>query len=226
MNYKIIKDPQKLKEFIEWLPQLEDGEVFYVMLKARDKYFKNLGTQSVKLKRFTSNKENLFNKIEQLQVELGCYQHKGQPIPNDALCLSIMPNPRSQVKIAKYLTKLLIDLVFNNYNGYNVHQEALTSLQKTPSTIRYMDFDFDNTSIEDMKDKIYEVINKDCLTFVQTRGGFHLLVEVAKVAPEFKKNYYNNIKKLPFIDKDSKPDTLLPCPGCSQGDFTPKLFKF
>ena len=57
MNYKIITDTNKLKEFIDWLPELKDDECYYVMLFARDKYFKELGKPSVKLKRFTSNKE-------------------------------------------------------------------------------------------------------------------------------------------------------------------------
>ena len=38
-NYKIISDPDALKEFIEWLPELEDNEKFYLSLFARKKYF-------------------------------------------------------------------------------------------------------------------------------------------------------------------------------------------
>ena len=153
MNYKIITDINILKEFIDWLPELKDDECYYVMLFARDKYFKELGKPSVKLKRFTSNKEFLLDKIKQLECEVGSYKCGDLIIPNEALCLYIMPNPRSQVKAAKNLTKLLIDKVFNEYNGYNIHQEALTMLQKTPSKVRFMDFDFDYTTIEDMSEK-------------------------------------------------------------------------
>jgi hypothetical protein len=32
MNYQIIKDENVLKEFIEWLPDLEEGETCYVGL--------------------------------------------------------------------------------------------------------------------------------------------------------------------------------------------------
>ena len=32
MNYKIIKDEKELKKFIDWLPQLEDGQKFYISL--------------------------------------------------------------------------------------------------------------------------------------------------------------------------------------------------
>ena len=161
MNYKIITDFNRLKEFIDWLPELKDDECYYVMLFARDKYFKEVGKPSDKLKRFTSNKQFLLDKIKQLECEVGSYKYGDLVIPNEALCLYIMPNPRSQVKAAKNLTKTLIDKVFSDYNGYNIHQEALTMLQKTPSKVRFMDFDFDYTTIEEMSQKISDIINKN-----------------------------------------------------------------
>jgi hypothetical protein len=222
-NYKIITDPDKLKEFIKWLPELKDGECYYVMLLARDKYFKELGRPTVKLKRFTSNKEHLFDKVKQLECELGSYKNGDIEIPNESLCLYIMPNPRSQIKSAKFITKLFIDLLFNDYKGFNVHQEALTALQKNSSKMRFMDFDFDYTTIEEMSPKINEILNYEAINYIQTRGGFHLLVEIDKVANEYKKNYYNNIMKLPNVD--TKGDQLCPMPYCTQGGFTPILHK-
>ena len=220
MNYKIITDEEKLKDFINWLPELNDGETYYAMLLARDKYFKNLGKPAVKLKRFTSNKKNLFDKIKQLECRLGSYKNGEIEIPNEALCLYIMPNPRSQTKSAKFLTKILIDLLFNNNNDFNIHQEALTALQKNPSKIKFIDFDFDNTTIDDMKPKIVELLNSECINFIETRGGFHLLIEIDN---KYKKTYYSNILKLSNVD--AKGDELCPCPGCIQGTFTPKLIK-
>jgi len=34
-NYKIIQDEQAFLQFIEWLPELEDNELFYGCLFAR-----------------------------------------------------------------------------------------------------------------------------------------------------------------------------------------------
>jgi len=86
-----------------------------------------------------------------------------------------------------------------------------------------MDFDFDYTTIEDMSEKIAEIINKEAINYIETKNGFHLLVDIEKLDNNFKKNYYNKLSKLANVD--IKGDELCPCPGCCQGNFTPSLFK-
>lgn len=223
MNYKIITDEEELLKFIDWLPELENDEVYYVALLGRKKYSTELKKDKIQLKRFTSDKQYLFRKIKQLECELGAYTFDGKPIPVECLSLYITPNPRSQTKAARFLTKELINLCFSPYNGYNIQAEALTALQKNPSRTINMDFDFDNTTIEEMRPQIVEVINEDCLTFVQTHGGFHVLVNVDKMQGKYAKNYYNNISKLP--NSDARGDGLLPVPGTFQGGFTPRMIK-
>ena len=222
--YQIVQDEQALLEFIDFLTNLEESECFYVMLFARSKYYKELGTQSVKLKRFTSSKEHLFDKIKQLECVVGSYKYKGNVIPNEALCLYIMPNPRSYVKATKSVTKRFIDLLFSNYSGYNPHQEVLSEIQKNSSRMRYFDFDFDYKTIDEMRSIIEEIINPDCLTYIETKNGFHLLVEIDKISEDYKKSYYNKLSKLNGVD--IKGDELMPCPGNIQGDFIPRLIRF
>lgn len=226
MNYKIITDEIKLREFIDWLPELKDGETYYYCLFSRNKYDNTgiLKADNQQLKRGTSSKEYLFEKIKQLEVEVGSYYQKHVPVPQETLALYITPNPRSFVKAAKESLKKFAELVTSDYNGYNPYQEVLSQIQKSASRKVYYDFDFDNTTINEMKSLINGKINDDCLTYVQTRGGFHLLVEVEKIDKgKFGKTWYNNITSLPNCDV--RGDNLLPVPGCTQGMFTPILHK-
>ena len=226
MNYKIVTNEKALREFIDFLPDLENGECFYVALFCRSKYSDKLKKDKLQLKRITSSKEFLFDKIKQMECELGTYKYNGEPIPVEAMCLYITPNPRNMEKAGKKLALELVKLGFNEYNGYNPQAEALTAIQESRSRTVFMHFDFDNTTIDEMKDDILKFINESAITFVQTHGGFHLLIKVESIDPKYFKTYYNNIVKLPNCDKRGDAAGLLPVVGCCQGGgFSPSLFR-
>ena len=68
------------------------------------------------------------------------------------------------------------------------------------------------------------MINQDCLHFLQTRGGFHLLVELAKVEKQFVKTWYQSLTSIEGID--IKGDNMIPVPGCYQGMYVPSFKRF
>lgn len=225
MNYKIIADEAKLIEFINWLPDLKINEGYYVSLFARSKYLTDNKLKSDKqmLKRFTSSKEFLFEKIKQLECEIGSYKQKHEAIPQEALALYISVNPRNYEIAARESAIDLVRLATNTYTGYNPHQIVLSNIQKSCGTKKYMDIDFDHVDIDDIKKTIEVFINPDALTYLKTRGGFHLLIELDKIKNDYKKSWYNNITTIKGADIHG--DTLIPVVGCYQGMFIPHFYE-
>lgn len=238
MNYKIITDQKELENFIDWLPELEKDETFYCCLFARSKYTKHLDqkishvkSDKAQLKRFTSNKKRLFDKIKQLECTLGSYKQKDTIIPQEALALYITINPRSFEKATKNSIKKLLELALQPYQGYNPYQEVMSEIQKAKSKTRFVSFDFDleyKGIIKDIEFAINEFLNEEALTIVETRGGFHVIIDINKIHESFNKIWYNKMALLLSkysSDTDNKGDIMLPVPGTYQGGFTPKMLK-
>lgn len=229
MNYKIIKDEKLLKEFIEWLPELAPTEKYYLCLFARNKYCKELvhiKSDKAQLKRFVTDKDRMFKKIQQLQIEKGTYFQKEVPVPEQALALYITPNPRNMWNASVNTMVKLAQAIRDQNILMNPHQEALSEIQKAKSRTCYIDFDIDAEGeklVDDLRAaKAY--INNDAVTLLQTRGGVHLLVNPEKVEQQYKKTFYQHLAKLPGVDQTG--DSMIPVPGTSQGGFTPHFINF
>lgn len=223
-NYKIILDEFRFRSFIDWLPDLKESEIYYFCLFARSKYcsgVKSIKSDRQQVKRGTSKKQYLFDKIKQLECEIGSYKQGTNPIPQEAIALYINPNPRCFLKASINGTKKLLELVTKPYSGYNPHQEILSEIQKAKSRTVFFDIDFDYKFSEFDKKLLNGKINTDAINLLHTHSGFHFLVEIDKIAPEFSKTWYNSLTKLPGVDHTG--DSLIPIPGTYQGGFCPEL---
>lgn len=225
MNYKIILDEPKLLEFIEWLPELEEGECFYASLFARKKYHPSAKNDKSNVKRFiATTKEWLLIKLRQLEIPEGCYTNKdGTPVHNESLAVYICVNPRSFVKAQRMALKKLADVLADGHTTMNPSAIGFTSIHKAKSRTCYVDFDFDGIFYGEKKEDLDKVINREAYSVLNTRGGFHLLVDPNKVDKNFSKTWYQALDA--FRECDVTGDTLVPVPGCAQGGVTPWLEK-
>lgn len=239
MNYQIVKNEQALLDFIEWLPDLEQNETYYLSLFARKKYSPNLikSNDKTQLKRFTSNKERMFDKIKQLEIEVGRWKLREMSAPQESLVLYIMPNPRCIHKATRAMGKKCWDL--DRSQNFNLVAEAMSCVQRSKSRACFVDFDIDNKDID--LTKLYNIFPECPMTnppfdILETRGGYHVLVrpqhatnwikghnETCQGFPELKvlENWHGEITKTFPVDQSA--DQLTPVPGCTQGGFVPKF---
>ncbi len=222
MTYKIITDEKELYRFIEWLPNLNKDECYYVTLFARKKYHPSAKNDKSQCKRVTAtSKEWLIKKIRQFEIVEGAYTNKdGSSVHNDSLALYISVNPRSFPKAQVHLLRKLVDTVTGNGITMNPYSLAMSSIQKSKSRTVFVDFDFDD--IEFTEDMFYGILNKESYSVLITRGGFHLLIDPLRVDPEYKRSWYKKISEMKYCDVCG--DNLIPVAGCTQGGFTPRIY--
>ncbi len=219
-KYIIINDEKALSDFIDWLPELQENEKYYCSLFARKKYCDDQirSNDKTQLKRFTSNKERLIEKIKHLEIEVGAYKLKEGEAPQESLALYITPNPRNMKKATFLMMKKCLQLIENDNSNYNIHAEALSCIQKSQSRGVVVDFDIDTKDVN--FNLLKEILDKDSYDILETRGGYHLLVDPRK-AP--KTNWYKKITEMYPVDQTG--DNMIPIPGTYQGGFTPTFLK-
>ncbi|WP_153394475.1 tunnelling fold family protein [Chryseobacterium vaccae] len=232
MNYKIICNEEKLKEFIEWLPDLKPNEHYYVQLLARKKYNPETGLKADKaqLKRFTATKEMLLHKIRQLELPLGLYESGGVGVSQDNLAVYITPNPRDLHKASLLLMREISERLIRNDNAINPHTLSLNLIQTSTSRKVFFDLDIDFRTgdhqkvIDQFRADIENVINADCLTFIKTYGGLHCLIKTEAIGKEYQKSWYQKVSQLTcdHYEVTMNGDNVLPIAGCIQGiEFSP-----
>ena len=224
-TYRIIADYKALDEFLEWLPSLEINECFYVALFARKKYHHSAQNDKCNCTRFVATtKEWLFRKLKGLERPYGSYANaNGTFMEQEALAVYINVNPRNMYRAQNSLLKRLADTITAKHVHMNPASMALSEVQKSCGTKYYIDFDFDGVEFDYIQPELDNII-PNAYTLIHTRGGFHVLVNKECVRPNMKKSWYNLVKGLYGCDVSG--DSIVPIPGCVQGDFVPKLEVF
>lgn len=225
MTYEIITDEKALREFIDWLPDCQENEQFYCCLFARMKYVKHLENSGVphiksdksQLKRFTSKKEYLFDKISQLECKVGAYRFNDVPVPQESLALYVSPNPRDLWRATVRSIGQLAKVLECNGKNSNPHQEVMSEIQKSVGTSKYVMFDIDEKNDKVLQECIDHASGYCDVT--ETRGGYHIFVHKDKIPLIQEKMWY--LKIAAFADVTG--DSLTCVNGTYQGGWTPKF---
>lgn len=222
-NYKIITNEEAFESFIQWLPDLQDNEMFYASLFARKKYCPELikSNDKTQLKRFTSRKDWLHNKVRQLEIPFGRWKLREQTAPQESLVLYIMPNPRDMKKATYRMIKKCVDVLETQATNYNIQAEALSAIQKSKSRSCFVDFDLDTKEFH--WETVFNHVNPEAVSIIETRGGYHILIQPDRVADEFKKTWHKGIREEYGEYIDNVGDMMIPVVGCTQGGLTPKF---
>ena len=221
--YEIIADEKELDKFLEIIPETNDFNQVYWALFSRKKYLPDhpaLAYDKTQIRRGTATKERLKSKLKQLECRFGGYVGKDNiPLPQESLALYVSPAPRDMRRATLRCIKSFADLLEKG-NSFNPHQEVLNVVQTTSGAVKYHIFDIDNRS-EDNLTFACNVVDNKCKV-IETRGGFHLLInsnDVESYSPTWRKDWYKTLKDT----SDVVGDCLTPLPGCWQGGFIPKL---
>lgn len=129
------------------------------------------------------------------------------------------------VKAQPELMKRLMDNLAQRRDDVNVMQDTLTAVHRSVSRKIFVDFDVDTDDFDlgPVAKRIAEVINPEAVSIVGTRGGYHVLVKLEDIQPQYKKTWYNNMRAA-LHGVDIVGDTLLPVPGTYQGMHIPRFF--
>jgi len=189
-----------------------------------------LKADRAQLKRFTSTKERLIQKIKQLEIPLNLYDSGDTIVSQDNLAIYITPNPRDLHQSSLVLMKEISERLIRKDNAINPHTLALNTIQTTTSRKIFFDLDIDfkienhQEAIEKFKLDIADCINSDCLTFIKTNGGLHCLINLQNINKEYQKTWHPKVSQLSCNEYDvtMNGDNVLPIVGCIQGiDFSP-----
>lgn len=219
--YSIIRDVDKITDFVNLLPETKENEKFFGLLAFRKKYIKDDQVRSKFtngfscLRKFTFTKDTLFRKLLSLEVAKEAWMgNEGLEIPEESLVVYAFPNPRDMRKASFRLAHKLIDITRDENANYDIHNLALIEVQKSKGKTAWIDFDIDDPKF-DLKE--LDFLTEGSFKVLKTRGGYHVLVNPKKVHKSISKSFYQRLNKF----SDVSGDGMIPISGCVHGGFVP-----
>lgn len=250
--YKLIYDANLVAKHAEMFLNDNNNNVYFVALFSRRKYGDiSTATQVLQQNVITEPNNQLLNTIKRYEVQVECYTDKitRKPIPNDALVIYLNINPRSMLKastnFSNHITHLFAETITNNNSNNNSQFKHL--LSKFRSFIHasqisqppYIELDIDTKDrawLQKMKERVLQPITQYIVCIIETRGGYHIVLNNRTITKQIKSQLYMNIhrdKSFEFTENgvvkkyiELHSDPSPPVPGTIQGGFPVKYITY
>jgi len=253
----LIVDKTEFDKFIDIMPELKNDEVYFISLSARAKYLSkeerlefSLGQTEMFGREVAQTKEKLKD-YTMRKLEANLYSKRtrnGKEIPEKSLVCYININPSSMVKayfqfqheMNRQIAEITIALQNSkdpNYSFVNIQQrELMNCIQKSTGTKHYIDIDCDTKEPEVVAFITKTLVDaKIQFHTIETRGGFHFLLEKDTIPSKYKgtvtrsfnlQKLCDDARKLSSLEKIEvmiNKNAMIPVPGTRQSDFLVRM---
>lgn len=240
----LIRNSLQYERFVNFLPDLERDEVYFLSLSARNKYLTDderekydLGRTEMFSRHIAFDKDGIELALRKMQADLAVRRTRnGSEIPEKALVVYFNVHPSSTVKayrrFSEQMDRHYEEAFLGTLNGseapdmwipfHRMRTNLMNHIQKAFSRKLVVDIDIDGEDAEQSKDLMWQV--RDFLTYhdchymiIQTQGGYHMLVPtkyLGKHVPLYQK--LNELDNTTEGEVKFNSNAMVPLPGTLQ----------
>ena len=223
-NYVLINDEAALTDFVDKLQDTDKDEYYYMALMRR-----GTNQENIYLKKAFVSKSKIVSTIRYWETPIGTYTDKqGNTIYNDELSVYLSLYKRKQNIAFFELLKQTSNVLNGSVNLRELVDKLLINSKCPNAPISVFDVDlFENQTAEEFL-PIYKQILGEGHQYVQTKKGFHIIVNLELIAKHDNKLWYKLLLQSAnaFNIKECIPlpaDGLTPLVGTIHKNIIPKL---
>jgi len=240
----LILDKKEYDKFVDYLPELERDEVYFLSLSARNKYLTDaervefdLGRTEMFSRQVAFDKEGIELALNKMTADLAVRRTRnGSKIPEKSLVVYFNVHPSSTVKayrrFSEQMDRHYEEAFVGTLNGSDaadmwipfrrMRTNLMNHIQKSFSRKLMVDIDIDGEDDEQSKALLWSV--RDFLTYndchfvtIKTQGGYHVLVPTEKLG-----KHVPLFQKLKDLDNTTEGEVkfnsnaMVPLPGTLQ----------
>jgi len=209
-----------------------ENQVFCMCFTARTKYLDGRESYNLKnneqfYKAFIRHKDRFLRKLYERNLDT-VFDRDGKQLPIECMAVYITINPRDTYQALFKLQKYCLDIAYRNDTATMKRLDSLAfkSYHTSPLKLDRVVIDFDITEKNPKSEsRMLDLLNPiaNCLScIVETRGGFHVYLDISKAEPHDKKYIFQDLRKIQsedFKEIQVQTDAMVVIPGTLQGGF-------